>query len=133
MPRMSVEEGSEAVEDDAAEAGPDEMYCSECGSVIREKAEVCPECGVRVQPAQASTEELTDQQQTYMKVALATGALFCAISLVLLPIVFAPLALLLGVVVALKYDTKNGIILMVAAVICGFIGAAVGVLVTLLF
>ncbi|ELZ28229.1 TM2 domain-containing protein [Halosimplex carlsbadense 2-9-1] len=27
--------------------GPGEKYCAECGAVINEKAEICPECGVR--------------------------------------------------------------------------------------
>lgn len=27
--------------------GPDEKYCSECGEIIRAKAEICPKCGVR--------------------------------------------------------------------------------------
>lgn len=27
--------------------GPDEVYCIECGEIIKEKAEICPECGVR--------------------------------------------------------------------------------------
>jgi TM2 domain-containing membrane protein YozV len=27
--------------------GPDEKFCSECGAVIKLKAEICPKCGVR--------------------------------------------------------------------------------------
>ena len=27
--------------------GPDEVYCRDCGSIIKERAEICPECGVR--------------------------------------------------------------------------------------
>jgi len=30
-----------------SEKGPDEVYCSSCGEVIKERAEICPECGVR--------------------------------------------------------------------------------------
>jgi len=26
---------------------PDEKYCSECGAIIKAKAEICPRCGVR--------------------------------------------------------------------------------------
>lgn len=29
------------------ELGPDEVYCTSCGGVIKAEAEVCPECGVR--------------------------------------------------------------------------------------
>jgi uncharacterized OB-fold protein len=30
--------------------GADEKFCSECGSVIKAKAEICPKCGVRQLP-----------------------------------------------------------------------------------
>jgi hypothetical protein len=30
-----------------SEPGPNEVYCIECGSIIKERAELCPECGVR--------------------------------------------------------------------------------------
>lgn len=33
------------------ELGPREQYCSSCGNVIKEAAEICPDCGVRVQSA----------------------------------------------------------------------------------
>jgi hypothetical protein len=29
------------------DAGPNEVYCSSCGEIIKEEAEICPECGVR--------------------------------------------------------------------------------------
>lgn len=32
---------------EALRKGPDEKFCSECGSIIRAKAEICPNCGVR--------------------------------------------------------------------------------------
>jgi TM2 domain-containing membrane protein YozV len=31
--------------------GPNEKFCSDCGSVISAKAEICPKCGVRQLPA----------------------------------------------------------------------------------
>jgi len=39
------------------EKGPDEKYCTECGSVINAKAEICPECGVRQQSAGSSGDD----------------------------------------------------------------------------
>ncbi len=34
--------------DDARDTpGENEVYCRECGEIIRENAEICPECGVR--------------------------------------------------------------------------------------
>lgn len=31
--------------------GPDEMYCSSCGDVVKQEAEICPHCGVRLRDA----------------------------------------------------------------------------------
>jgi hypothetical protein len=31
------------------EPGPDEAFCTSCGSIIKEQAEICPDCGVRQQ------------------------------------------------------------------------------------
>lgn len=36
------------------EPGPDEVYCRDCGSIIKERAEICPECGVRQRSALTS-------------------------------------------------------------------------------
>ena len=32
---------------DFVSKGADEKFCSSCGNVIKEKAEICPKCGVR--------------------------------------------------------------------------------------
>ena len=32
---------------EAVQKGQDEKFCSECGSIIKAKAEICPRCGVR--------------------------------------------------------------------------------------
>lgn len=32
---------------ESGQKGPDEKYCSECGAIIRARAEICPKCGVR--------------------------------------------------------------------------------------
>ncbi len=39
--------------------GPDEAYCRNCGSIISEQAEICPECGVRQRPPPQSSIEST--------------------------------------------------------------------------
>lgn len=40
---------------------PDEKYCTECGAIIRAKAEICPKCGIRQnsQSEQASRVDVT--------------------------------------------------------------------------
>jgi len=39
--------------------GIDEKFCSECGAIIKAKAEICPKCGVRQMPppAQAASSD----------------------------------------------------------------------------
>ena len=42
--------------------GPDEVYCRDCGAVISERAEICPECGVRQQnPPKSSVDTLVEE------------------------------------------------------------------------
>jgi uncharacterized membrane protein YhaH (DUF805 family)/predicted RNA-binding Zn-ribbon protein involved in translation (DUF1610 family) len=38
---------------DTWEKAEDEMYCSSCGEIIKQTAEICPKCGVRLKPAPA--------------------------------------------------------------------------------
>jgi TM2 domain-containing membrane protein YozV len=38
---------SEPSDSPSPERGPDEVFCRDCGAVISEQAEICPECGVR--------------------------------------------------------------------------------------
>ena len=35
---------------EAVQKAADEKYCSECGAIIKAKAEICPKCGVRQLP-----------------------------------------------------------------------------------
>jgi len=37
--------------------GPDEIYCSSCGEIIKEQAEICPECGVRQKGSSGSGDK----------------------------------------------------------------------------
>lgn len=50
-PSGTAESTAGADAESAAEAdrspGADEVYCTSCGSIIKEQAEICPECGVR--------------------------------------------------------------------------------------
>lgn len=38
--------------EDGRQPGPDEVFCTDCGSVIKKNAEICPECGVPQQTEQ---------------------------------------------------------------------------------
>lgn len=42
--------------------GSDEVYCRDCGAVISEQAEICPECGVRQRdPPKSSVDSLVEE------------------------------------------------------------------------
>ncbi|GAB7093238.1 hypothetical protein JCM30237_03900 [Halolamina litorea] len=40
--------------------GEGEVYCRDCGEIISEKAEICPECGVRQQSASTSADDIIE-------------------------------------------------------------------------
>lgn len=48
--------------DDGTASTPDEgeVFCRDCGAVISEKAEICPECGVRQQSPTSSMDDLIE-------------------------------------------------------------------------
>ncbi len=46
--------------DDAPTPGAGEVYCRDCGAVISEKAEICPECGVRQRSPESSLDGLVE-------------------------------------------------------------------------
>lgn len=55
--------------------GPDEIYCSTCGAVIKKEAEICPECGVR-QGEPAADQSTSDKDRVTAGVlALILGGL----------------------------------------------------------
>lgn len=37
-----------------SEPAHDEVFCTSCGEIIKEQAEICPECGTRQKPEQGS-------------------------------------------------------------------------------
>lgn len=45
-----------------ASPGADEVFCRNCGAVISEEAEICPDCGVRQRdPPRSSVESVLDE------------------------------------------------------------------------
>lgn len=59
---------------DGVQKGPDEKFCSECGAIIRAKAEICPKCGVRQRSPFAGLGALAPNGKS--KLAAALFALF---------------------------------------------------------
>lgn len=56
------------------EPGSNEMYCSSCGEIIKEDAEICPECGVRQNSSSVSNPEDIDRTMAAI-LALLLGTL----------------------------------------------------------
>lgn len=55
---------------------PDEKYCTECGSVISGKAEICPKCGVRQMPAPVTIDITRAAPNGKSRIAAALLAFF---------------------------------------------------------
>lgn len=58
----------------SSDPGPDEVYCIECGEIIREKAEICPECGVGNAAQSAATPSTGSQPAPGQRGGGPTGA-----------------------------------------------------------
>lgn len=71
-----------------SQAGQDQMYCSECGATISRRAEICPNCGVRVQSSSGGM--LTGDQWLFVGGFGAIAGLFA------LALLFAPLTFIAG-------------------------------------
>jgi len=54
----------------------DEKFCSECGAIIKAKAEICPKCGVRQMPAPVSVNLGATAPNGKSKIAAALLAFF---------------------------------------------------------
>ncbi|QLD84917.1 hypothetical protein HWV23_04010 [Natronomonas halophila] len=87
----------------------DECYCTSCGDIIKEETEICPNCGVRQTPAPAEDDNTT----AYLVFGLLSGVL----SLIALPVVFAPVAIFCGYKL---HESEN--------TVAGAVVAALGVL-----
>lgn len=59
----SNEELDDSGSGEKPQRGPDEVFCTECGAVIKERAEICPECGVRQQPEDDAPPQEPQQVQ----------------------------------------------------------------------
>ena len=77
--------------------GPDEAFCIECGSVVKKKAEICPECGVRQKPSEVDGQNvksaenvgssLTEQRQYELeKIAGKNTSTIILVSLFVTPL-----------------------------------------------
>lgn len=59
---------------ETVQKGIDEKFCSECGAIIKAKAEICPKCGVRQQSPFGNLNTVAPNGKS--KLAAALFALF---------------------------------------------------------
>lgn len=55
--------------------GPDEEFCSSCGSVVKKEAEICPECGVRLDDSPSSVGASNKDRTTAGILAILLGGI----------------------------------------------------------
>ncbi len=55
---------------DQRQKAADEKFCSECGAIIKAKAEICPKCGVRQFPPPCGFDTLAPNGKSKLAAAL---------------------------------------------------------------
>jgi uncharacterized membrane protein YvbJ len=75
-----VSEDTITESDSVQQRGADEVFCTECGSVIKKQAEICPECGVSQTPGHSDrsdndTSELSERRQYELEKVAAKSKL----------------------------------------------------------
>lgn len=127
--------GDDSTQTDTREKGPNEMYCSSCGAVIKKNAELCPECGVatgntsvagtrstRSSTARTATRGSAGGKTKYTAIAAVSGL----VAFVFLPIVFGPISIYSGYKVYNNHDETQGIALMAWGGIALVVGLVIG-------
>lgn len=105
----------------------DEQYCSSCGEIIKQDAEICPECGVRhKEPPGTQDETGTDlSMNAYASISLITGA----IGFIFFPVIFGPVSAFCGYQVYKYYSEKTGLALIIFGLLSLVWGALYGAMV----
>ncbi|MXR41417.1 hypothetical protein GRX01_08715 [Halobaculum sp. WSA2] len=118
--------------------GPNEMYCSSCGAVVKKRAEICPECGVATDGAAVGVSPTTESSSSGIATGgsssnetkyLVGGVISGLVGFVFLPIIFGPISLYCGYTVYQNHDETKGIALMAWGGASLVVGMAVGALI----
>lgn len=94
-------------------------YCPECGKDLVDNPKFCPECGKELK------EEKLKRQKEGRKYSIL-GIVFAFCSLIVLPIIFGPLAVIFGTIAVLKDDKELGIVAIVLGVVLATISFLIG-------
>lgn len=111
------------------EPGPDEQYCPTCGEIIKQQAEICPECGVRNQKEALTSSPREEEKQSrlgilgYSIISIVSGLL----ALFLFPPVFGGISVFCGYRVYKRHRELVGIGLMAYGGITLTIGVIIGI------
>lgn len=107
---------------------PDEQYCSTCGEIIKQAAEICPECGVRNREEPGSSEE-SEKSSTLGLAGFAITSFFTGfIALFLIPPVMGAVSIFCGYQIYKRYHELLGILLMVYGGGAMIFGILIGIL-----
>lgn len=73
--------------EDNQERGPEEVFCTSCGEIIKQEAEVCPECGVRQKEDSVSSGDLPESRKYELqKIAAKDASTVMIVSFLLTPV-----------------------------------------------
>lgn len=105
------------------------IYCSQCGEENRDENKFCSSCGqlIRV-PSESATQPVSNIQSKPnddRTVFAVLGWVFNAISILLIPILFAAGGVIFGYLHR-KINKTHGTIIMIAGVACGLFGTILG-------
>lgn len=105
-------------------------FCSNCGEKIAHDTKFCAQCGVPTvsNPSSGSNEPESDAVKKHENVTvfIVLGWIFCGISLLFIPILFAAGGVVFGYLLRTKNKRTHGTIMMIASVACGLLGALLG-------
>lgn len=102
-----------------------EQYCSSCGEIIKQEAEICPECGVRNEYQSAATEE--SGTLGYVGYTIL-GLLSATLAFLFLPPVFGAIAIFCGYQVYKRHHELAGIGLMMYGSMGLVLGMVIGMI-----
>ena len=59
---------------DILEKAADEVFCSSCGAIIKNEAEICPKCGVRQKAAPSNSSDISSDWLTCLLLCIFLGS-----------------------------------------------------------
>lgn len=93
-------------------------FCQACGEGLIATAAVCPKCGtmtgVANKPATSGTNTLS-----------TLAIVFSIVSVLFLPILFGPIALILGIIAAVRKEPR-GTLALILSIVCPIMGFIFG-------